>query len=394
MIFHMFFGMRYSLGPFSAPWSWLANVVLLLQFPIGHSVLLTGKGRAFLKRLAPGLFASDLSTTTYVIVASLQVFLLFNLWSFSGIVWWQASGVSLVVPVTLYAASWLFLGLAILNAGITQQSGFLGWWAVFLVVPVGLVIAYSVFQRGTYGGVVPTFTLDNFVRALDPLYLRVFLFSLRVAVIATVIALLIGYPAAYFIATLPRRWRTPVLVLVILPFWTSLLIRTYAWIVLLNGEGLINRGLESLGLIKEPLPLLYNEFAIVLGLVYGYLPLMILPIYSSIERLQPELREASADLGGNPIRTFLRVTLPLTLPGLAAGCIFVFVPSLGNFIVPDLLGGGLSIMVGNLIQAQFLKARDWPFGAVLSLALIAMMGVLLFIQAWLQDRDRQQAIHA
>ena len=270
----------------------------------------------------------------------------------------------------------------------------LGWWAVFLVVPVGLVIAYSVFQRGTYGGVVPAFTLDNFVRALDPLYLRVFLFSLRVAVIATVIALLIGYPAAYFIATLPRRWRTPVLVLVILPFWTSLLIRTYAWIVLLNGEGLINRGLESLGLIKEPLPLLYNEFAIVLGLVYGYLPLMILPIYSSIERLQPELREASADLGGNPIRTFLRVTLPLTLPGLAAGCIFVFVPSLGNFIVPDLLGGGLSIMVGNLIQAQFLKARDWPFGAVLSLALIAMMGVLLFIQAWLQDRDRQQAIHA
>ncbi len=270
----------------------------------------------------------------------------------------------------------------------------LGWWAVFLVVPVGLVIAYSVFQRGTYGGVVPTFTLDNFARALDPLYLRVLLFSLRVAVIATVIALLIGYPAAYLIATLPRRWRTPVLVLVILPFWTSLLIRTYAWIVLLNGEGLINHGLEALGLIKEPLPLLYNEFAIILGLVYGYLPLMILPIYASIERLQPELREASADLGGNPLRTFLRVTLPLTLPGLAAGCIFVFVPSLGNFIVPDLLGGGLSIMVGNLIQGQFLKARDWPFGAVLSLALIAMMGALLFLQAWLQDRDRRQAIDA
>ena len=270
----------------------------------------------------------------------------------------------------------------------------LGWWAVFLLVPVGLVIAYSVFQRGTYGGVVPTFTLDNFARAVDPLYLRVLLFSLRVAVIATVIALLIGYPAAYLIATLPRRWRTPVLVLVMLPFWTSLLIRTYAWIVLLNREGLINRGLESLGFINEPLPLLYNEFAIILGLVYGYLPLMILPIYSSIERLQPDLREASADLGGNPLRTFLRVTLPLTLPGLAAGCIFVFVPSLGNFIVPDLLGGGLSIMVGNLIQAQFLKARDWPFGAVLSLALIAMMGVLLFLQAWLQDRDRRQAIDA
>lgn len=270
----------------------------------------------------------------------------------------------------------------------------LGWWAIFLVLPVGLVIAYSFFQRGTYGGVVLTFTLDNFVRLVDPLYLRVLLFSLRVAVITTVIALLIGYPAAYFIATLPQRWRTPVLVLVILPFWTSLLIRTYAWIVLLNGEGLINRGLESLGLIRDPLPLLYNEFAIVLGLVYGYLPLMILPIYSSIERLPPELREASSDLGANPLRTFFRVTLPLTVPGLAAGCIFVFVPSLGNFIVPDLLGGGLSIMVGNLIQGQFLKARDWPFGAALSLALIALMGMLLFVQAWLQDRDRRLALDA
>jgi spermidine/putrescine transport system permease protein len=268
----------------------------------------------------------------------------------------------------------------------------LGWWAVFLVVPVGLVIAYSVFERGTYGGVVPTFTLDNFIRAVDPLYLRVLVFSLRVAVLATVIALLIGYPAAYFIATLPRRWRTPVLVLVILPFWTSLLIRTYAWIVLLNREGLINRGLEALGLVDEPLPLLYNEFAIVLGLVYGYLPLMILPIYSSIERLHPELREASSDLGATPARTFVRVTLPLTMPGIVAGCIFVFVPSLGNFIVPDLLGGGLSIMVGNLIQGQFLKARDWPFGAVLALVLIALMGVLLFLQAWILERDRRQAV--
>jgi spermidine/putrescine transport system permease protein len=268
----------------------------------------------------------------------------------------------------------------------------LGWWAVFLVIPVSLVIAYSVFERGTYGGVVPTLTLDNFARAVDPLYLRVLLFSLRVAVLATVIALLVGYPAAYFIATLPRRWRTPVLVLVILPFWTSLLIRTYAWIVLLNREGLINRGLEALGLVGEPLPLLYNEFAIVLGLVYGYLPLMILPIYSSIERLHPELREASSDLGATPLRTFVRVTLPLTLPGIAAGCIFVFVPSLGSFIVPDLLGGGLAIMVGNLIQAQFLKARDWPFGAVLALVLIALMGLLLFLQAWLLERDRRQAI--
>ncbi|HUG29859.1 MAG TPA: ABC transporter permease [Candidatus Limnocylindria bacterium] len=268
----------------------------------------------------------------------------------------------------------------------------LAWWAVFLVVPVALILAYSFFERGTHGGVVPTFTLDNFARALDPLYLRVLVFSVRVALIATIVALLIGYPAAYLIATLPARWRTPVLVLTVLPFWTSLLIRTYAWIVLLNREGLINRGLEGVGLIDQPLELLNNEFAIVLGLVYGYLPLMILPIYASIERLNPELREASADLGGNPIRTFLRVTLPLTLPGVAAGCIFVFVPSLGNFIVPDLLGGGLSSMIGNLIQSQFLRARDWPFGATLSLALIGLMGALLFLQAWLLGRQRREVL--
>lgn len=267
----------------------------------------------------------------------------------------------------------------------------LGWWAVFLVVPVGLILGYAFLERGQFGGVVPVPTLDNLVRAADPLYVRVLWFSIRMALAATVIALLIGYPAAYVIATLPPRWRTPILVLTVLPFWTSLLIRTYAWIVLLNNEGLINRGLAGLGLIDAPLPLLNNEFAIVLGLVYGYLPLMILPIYASIERLNPELREASADLGGGPFRTFLRVTLPLTLPGIGAGCIFVFVPSLGNFIVPDLLGGGLTSMVGNLIQQQFLRARDWPFGAALSLALIGLMGLLLFMYSWLVGRQRREA---
>ena len=270
----------------------------------------------------------------------------------------------------------------------------LGWWAVFLVVPVGLILGYSVLERGTYGGVVPVVTFDNLARAVDPLYVRILWFSIRMAVAATVIALVIGYPAAYLIATMPPRWRTPILVLTVLPFWTSLLIRTYAWIVLLNNEGLINRGLEGLGVIDGPLPLLNNEFAIILGLVYGYLPLMILPIYASIERLNPELREASSDLGGGPFRTFLRVTLPLTLPGIAAGCIFVFVPSLGNFIVPDLLGGGLTSMVGNLIQQQFLRARDWPFGAALSLALIGLMGALLFLQAWLLGRQRREALDA
>jgi spermidine/putrescine transport system permease protein len=270
----------------------------------------------------------------------------------------------------------------------------LGWWTVLLVAPVVLILAYSVFQRGTYGGVVYDFTWDNFTRAVDPLYLDVLWFSVRVSLEATALALLIGYPAAWFIATRPARWRTALLVIVILPFWTSMLIRTYAWIVLLNDEGLINKSLTSAGFIGAPLDLLYNEFAIVLGLLYGYLPLMILPLYAAIERLPADLKEASSDLGASSIRTFWHVVLPLTRTGVAAGCLFVFVPSLGNFIVPDLLGGGRRQMVGNLIQVQFLKARDWPFGATLALAVIALMAIVLFVQARLTAKDRLEAVDA
>jgi spermidine/putrescine transport system permease protein len=270
----------------------------------------------------------------------------------------------------------------------------LGWWTVLLVAPVVLILAYSVFQRGTYGGVVYDFTWDNFTRAVDPLYLDVLWFSVRVSLEATALALLIGYPAAWFIATRPARWRTALLVIVILPFWTSMLIRTYAWIVLLNDEGLINKSLTSAGFIGAPLDLLYNEFAIVLGLLYGYLPLMILPLYAAIERLPADLKEASSDLGASSVRTFWHVVLPLTRTGVAAGCLFVFVPSLGNFIVPDLLGGGRRQMVGNLIQVQFLKARDWPFGATLALAVIALMAIVLFVQARLTAKDRLEAVDA
>jgi len=269
------------------------------------------------------------------------------------------------------------------------------WWAGLLVLPVGLVLAYSFFQRGIYGGVVYDWTFDNYRRAFDSLYLNVLWFSLRVAVEATVISLLIGYPVALFVATRPARWRTVLLVLIILPFWTSLLIRTYAWIVLLNDEGLINRVLRGSGLVDEPVRLLYNEFAIVVGMVSTYLPLMVLPIYAALERLGPELAEASADLGANAWKRLWTVMVPLTLPGIAAGCIFVFVPTLGNFLIPDLLGGGRRQMVGNLIQGQFLKARDWPFGATLAVSLIAMLLVLVLVQSWLARRgDREAAPRA
>ena len=268
------------------------------------------------------------------------------------------------------------------------------WWAGLLLLPVGLVLAYSFFQRGTYGGVVYDWTFENYRRAFDPLYLNVLWFSLRVAVEVTLISLAVGYPVALFAATRPLRWRTVLLVIIILPFWTSLLIRTYAWIVILNDQGLVNRVLRGSGLVGEPVRLLYNEFAIVLGMVSTYLPLMVLPIYAALERLGPDLMEASADLGANAWKRLWTVLVPLTMPGIAAGCIFVFVPTLGNFIIPDLLGGGRRQMVGNLIQGQFLKARDWPFGATLAVSLIAMLLVLVLVQAWLAHRSSDQDVAA
>lgn len=265
------------------------------------------------------------------------------------------------------------------------------YWLVLFVVPVGVILAYSFFRRSSIGGIEYSFTLDNYARAADPLFVNVLLFSIRTALLTTGLALVLGYSTAYFIATRSDRWRIPLLVLVVLPFWTNLLIRTYSWIVLLNNQGLINRTLRGLGLIEGSLPLLNNEFAIVVGLLYAYLPLMILPLYASIERLGPSPREAASDLGAGPVGAFFRVTLPLTLPGIMAGCIFVFVPSLANFIVPDLLGGGKRIMVGNLIQSQFFQARDWPFGATLAVVVIAITMILLAAQAWVLGRERRVA---
>jgi spermidine/putrescine transport system permease protein len=270
--------------------------------------------------------------------------------------------------------------LVLLGPGLT-------WLAVFLVVPCALVFTYSFFERGVYGGIDYVFGLGNYARAIDALYLKIFLQSLKIALTATVLALVIGYPAAYFIAGAPANRQKALLLLAILPFWSNYLIRTYAWMVLLNREGLINRGLAAAGVIDTPLPLLYNDFAIVVGLLYAYLPFMILTLYASIARLGPELREASADLGAGWAQTFVRVTVPLTVPGIAAGCVFVFVLSIGNFITPDLLGGGRRIMVGNLIYDQFLSARDWPFGASLAFILIGIMMMLLFAQAWLVNRS-------
>ena len=261
-----------------------------------------------------------------------------------------------------------------------------GWLAVFMVLPCLLIFVYAFFERGVYGGVDFQFSLDNFRRAADPVYFGVFIDSARIASLVVVASVLIAYPAACAIAQAPPRSRTMWLFIVMLPFWSNYLIRTYAWIVLLNREGIIAHALRAAGWSGDPPQMLYSEFAVILGLVYNYLPFVILAIYASVSRLPAELREASEDLGASSARTFLRVTMPLTIPGVAAGSVFVFVLSIGNFITPDLLGGGRTHMVGNLIYDQFLTARDWPFGASLSMLLIAVMTLLLFAQAALVNR--------
>ena len=264
-----------------------------------------------------------------------------------------------------------------------------GWLTVFMIVPCLIVFFFSFFERGVYGGIDYVFTLENFWRSAEPIYRSIFLKSATIAGLATVIAVLLAYPAAYAISLAPKERQTRYLLLVMLPFWSNYLIRTYALIVLLNREGVINKSLTGLGVISEPLDILYNTFSVVTGLVYNYLPFVILAIYASLQRLDPAIREASEDLGAPAWKTFLRVILPLTLPGVAAGAVFVFVLSIGNFITPDLLGGGHIQMVGNLIYDQFLSARDWPFGAALSLALIFIMMLLLFAQAAAVNRAQQ-----
>ncbi|GIF20524.1 spermidine/putrescine transport system permease protein [Actinoplanes tereljensis] len=275
---------------------------------------------------------------------------------------------------------------------ITLLGPGLGYLTALMVVPLALVLSYTIFQRGRFGGLVYEPTTENFRRAVDPLYLDVLVTSAWIAGVTTLLALLIGYPTAYVIARLPARAKTIALVALVLPFWTNFLIRTYAWIVLLSPAGLVNDALTGWGLVDEPLQLLYTKPAIIAGLLYSYLPLMVLPLYASLEKQDHELLEAAANLGARPARAFLTVTLPLTLPAMLTGCVFVFVPSLGNFVVPELLGGGRTAMVGNLVRDQFLKARDWPFGATLALAVVAMLAVLLLIQAWsgrrLQGADR------
>jgi spermidine/putrescine transport system permease protein len=260
-------------------------------------------------------------------------------------------------------------------------------WAVMAVLflaPLAIILAYSLLTRGAYGGIDLPWTAESYQRLADSIYLAILWRSIWIAALATALCLALGFPLALFISRAGKR-KNLYLSLVILPFWTSFLVRTYAWMFLLRDTGLINTFLQKIGLIHNPLPLLYNNGAVVLGLVYGYLPFMVLPLYATLERLDRNLLEAAADLGARPWSTLTRIVIPLCAPGIRAGATLVFIPCLGAYLTPDLLGGGKSVMIGNLIQNQFTTARDWPFGSAVSLALMAIVMALLV--AFLRRED-------
>ncbi|WP_299392714.1 ABC transporter permease [Pelagibius sp.] len=270
---------------------------------------------------------------------------------------------------------------------------------LFLVVPLLLVPIASFMEANPWGGVRPTFSVEAYVQVLfeedftgelifNDAYPRIVLRSLALAALTTALCLLAGFPVAYVIALQPKSRQGILLLLVTVPFWTNLLIRTYSWIMILRDEGLINNGLEAAGVIEEPLRLLYTNGAIAIGLVYTFLPFMVLPIYAAIERIDRGLIEAAHDLYANRRAMLRHVVLPLARPGIAAGAILVFVPALGSFIAPALLGGGKHLMIGNLIQAQFGASRNWPFGSAMSLILLA---AVLAVLLWQAQRRRSGA---
>lgn len=253
-----------------------------------------------------------------------------------------------------------------------------GWLVLFVLIPNLMIIGTSFLTRDEANLIKFAFTFENYTRLLDPLYGKVMLHSFYMAIVATLICLVIGYPFAYIVAKIPEKWRPFMLFLIIVPFWTNSLIRTYGLKIVLGTQGILNQALMSLGLIDAPLRIMFTETAVMIGLVYILLPFMILPLYSAIEKLDGTYIEAARDLGTNKFQTLVRVILPLTMPGIIGGCLLVLLPALGMFYIADLLGGAKNLLIGNVIKSQVLNARDWPFGAATSIALTLAMAIMLY----------------
>lgn len=253
------------------------------------------------------------------------------------------------------------------------------WLALLALVPNLLVFQTSFMQQGDNELVRLQLTLENYLTLFDTAYAKIFVHSLYLAGLCTLLCLLISYPFAYIIARLQSRFKGLLLLLIIIPFWTSSLIRTYAIIAIIKTQGILNSFLLGIGIIHQPLHILYSGTAVLIGLVYNLLPFMILPLYANIEKLDSQLIDAARDLGANKFRVFIKVVLPLTWPGIIAGSMLVFLPAISMFYIPNLLGGAKTLLVGNLIENQFLSARNWPVGSAVSVVLTLIMGLMLLV---------------
>ncbi len=297
---------------------------------------------------------------------------------------------------------WTIVRRRLASAGLTGRALVIAvpavWLTIFFLVPLGIVFGISLslkeFGQPPYsdllsfadGAVTLTLNLTNYLFLLsDSLYVNAYLNSIKIAFISTLIALLIGYPMAYFIARAPEKWRNVLLMLVILPFWTSFLLRVYAWIGFMRGNGVINNTLMALGLINEPIVMMQTDFAVYVGIVYTYLPFMILPLYTTLVKLDQSLLEASADLGARPLWTLLTITLPLSLPGIIAGALLVFIPAIGEFVIPALLGGPGTLMIGRVLWDEFFSNRDWPVAAAVAFAMLLVVVIPIML---LQNAQR------
>ena len=285
--------------------------------------------------------------------------------------------------------------LGLLLAPVTL---FLG---VFFLLPLGIIAVFSLLSPGLYGGVEWTFYhwnygrifgwADGIMEVFEPVYLQILLRSLSFAALTVMLTLILCYPVAFWVSRLPDRWRLVFMFLITLPFFSSLIVRLYAWLLILKPSGVLNTILLSVGVIGEPLEILYTPTAVVLGMVYVMVPFMFLPLYAAVDNLDRAQIEASLDLGANRVQTFLKVILPQTLPGIMGGAVIVFIPSVGNFIVPDVLGGAKGLMIGNLVEQQFLSARNWPFGSALSMIIMAVVLTVLLVSV---KRARKVGGHA
>jgi len=255
------------------------------------------------------------------------------------------------------------------------------WMIGFFVIPIFLIVLVSFCTRGEVGDVVYKFTFSNYLRLANPLYADIFFKSILISLYTTVFCLLFGYPFAFIVANAKKKYKPIFLLLIMLPFWTNSLVRTYAMIILLRTEGIINTVLLHLGIINAPLHMMYNNFAVMVGMIYMMFPFMVLPLYTSIEKLDRRLLDAASDLGASPVKKFLKIILPLTKGGIVSGSLLVFVPTLGLFFITDLMGGSKVVLMSNLIKNQFLTARDWPFGSAISVILIAVMVTVILLNS-------------